>query len=475
MKINHNLSAVVANDNLMINEDRLTTALERLSSGLKINSAKDNPTGMAMSIKMQSQIDGLNKASDNSEDGISLLQTADGALNEVTLMLQRMRELAVQAANGTNSITDRESIQAEVDALVEEVDRISQDTDFNGTTIFDGSMDTRVYTDNTEVSCFEISQQVKKGTYTVTINEEATAASFSGSGVGSAYFLNDSDDYTAVAGVSGTLTINDLSVEIDATDTQAEIYLKIRDCAEKAGAVASVNDDGSLLLTADEEGSDVTLTVACSTDELNEYLGLGLTDDDGDGTLSETRAGTDVQATLGDEFQATATAIGVGNKLNITDMNGFSMVLKVGDVEDDTEVSVNVTGIGTMTLQIGANKDQTLEVKIPDLGSESLGIDNLNYLNPTSISRAINKLDDAITKLSNARSAIGAYENRLEHTSASLGETEEDLTSALSRVTDVDMAEEMSEYTNLQVLTQAGTSVLAQANQIPEQVLQMLQ
>ena len=171
MRINNNMSAVITNKQLLRTENNLTKSMERLSSGLKINHAKDNPAGMAISNKMQAQIDALDRASSNASDGTSVLQIADGALNETSAILQRMRELSVQAANGTNSLEDKQAIQDEIKALKDEVNRISKDTEYNSKSLLDGSLDTRVYTDNANVSRVNVSDYVNPGKYEITINQ----------------------------------------------------------------------------------------------------------------------------------------------------------------------------------------------------------------------------------------------------------------------------------------------------------------
>ena len=173
MRINNNMSAVITNKQLLRTENNLTKSMERLSSGLKINHAKDNPAGMAISNKMQAQIDALDRASSNASDGTSVLQIADGALNETSAILQRMRELSVQAANGTNSLEDKQAIQDEIEALKDEVNRISKDTEYNSKSLLDGSLDTRVYTDNANVSRVNVSDYVNPGKYEITIKQPA--------------------------------------------------------------------------------------------------------------------------------------------------------------------------------------------------------------------------------------------------------------------------------------------------------------
>ena len=320
-------------------------------------------------------------------------------------------------------------------------------------------MDTKVYTDHAGVRVTDVTSHVAAGDYVIEIDAPATSATINGTGS-----VNETDN-TPNQGVTGNITINGISVAVVETDSQAAIYMKIREAAESGGTDVTV-EGGHYVFTADEPGADNTVSIVCDGD-LATYLGLSL------GEI--TAAGTDIRAHAVNGFRDTATIVGEGNVIKMTDKGGFEIIAKATDVAAGDQVNINVTGIGTMTLQVGANKGQTIDVKIPDMGAESLGVDHLNLLNEIGITKAIGKLDDAITKLSYVRSEIGAYENRLDYTFNSLEETIEDMTSALSRLTDVDMAEEMSTYTNLQVLTQAGTSVLAQANQVPQQTLQMLQ
>ena len=218
MRINYNVSASIANKNLLGIESNLSQSMERLSSGLKINHAKDNPAGMAISRKMKAQIDGLDRASANASDGISVIHISDGALGEVTSILQRMRELSVQAASdATMGQEDKEAIQKEISSLKDEVDRISKDTEYNTKTLLDGSLDTRVYTKH--ASRIQVTDQVSPGNYEIKVKTAATQAE-----VTSGADFNS----TAAIGVSGTMSVNGSTVEIAATDTYQEVYEKLR-------------------------------------------------------------------------------------------------------------------------------------------------------------------------------------------------------------------------------------------------------
>lgn len=217
MKVNHNMSAVITNKQLLRTENKVTEAMERLSSGLKINHSKDNPAGMAISNKLNLQIEGLDQASQNASDGISVLQTTDGALNEVTSLIQRMRELSVQAASDSNTPDDKKAIQQEVEELKKEINRVSKDTEFNTKSLLDGSIQRRVY--GTNATRMAVSSNVTAADYTVTINQAAETAKKDADTVAF-------NDMTATIGASGKMKINSSSVEIEATDTYEQVFEK---------------------------------------------------------------------------------------------------------------------------------------------------------------------------------------------------------------------------------------------------------
>ena len=252
MKINNNISAVITNKQLLGTESNLSASMERLSSGLKLNHASDNPAGMAISNKMKAQIRGLDQASRNSSDGTSVIQTVDGALGEVTDMLQRMRELAVQAENGVNSQKEKEACQLEIASLRDEVDRISQTTEFNTKSLLDGSLDARVYTDKENrdyVSRIYVSDQVAEGTYSLTVEKAATNAAFD-TGV-------KIDD---LVGKNGILSINGYTVSIDDKMTKDQIYTALRDGAEIGECtISKIDEPLSFKSTAYGSHAEITL------------------------------------------------------------------------------------------------------------------------------------------------------------------------------------------------------------------------
>lgn len=479
MKINNNISAVITNKQLLGTESNLSASMERLSSGLKLNHASDNPAGMAISNKMKAQIRGLDQASRNSSDGTSVIQTVDGALGEVTDMLQRMRELAVQAENGVNSQKEKEACQLEIASLRDEVDRISQTTEFNTKSLLDGSLDARVYSDKENrdyVSRIYVSDQVAEGTYSLTVEKAATNAAFD-TGV-------KIDD---LVGKNGILSINGYTVSIDDKMTKDQIYTALRDGAEIGECTISKIDE-PLSFKSTAYGSHAQITLLQQSND-GDIFGAGVPNTAADPKADAVVAmGKNAEITLDADsaFDARATVSYEGNKVNITNTDGFQMsfLLEAGFEKGFTTaagtvsagvINLEVTDIGIMDLQIGANEGQTMQVRIPATDVESLYLDDIDVTTIHGATKAMDRLDDAISKISQIRSQIGAYENRLDYTVTSLDETQENMTAALSRIEDVDMAEEMTEYTKYNVLQQAGTSVLAQANELPTQALQLLQ
>ncbi len=381
MKINYNASAVLASNSLANNDDLLAKSLERLSSGLKINRAKDNPAGLAMANRMNAQLEGLSKANRNAGDGVSIIETADGAMTEISEMLQRMNELAVKSANGLESDTDRGVIQDEVRQLKEEITRVAESTEFNGQRLLNGQFSKRGYTNDTDIKVQSYSMDVAEKIYNIQSLE---------------------------------IGLDPLTNKYTVTNFQAGDGLP-------PGTTASM--ENNIVTIQGPEGFE---------------LKLDLTDVD-----------------LSQVTQAAPLDVVQGNP--------------------EGQLQVHVTGIGAMRLQIGANEGQVLEVDIPRVSLRDMGIEDLEVTSKDSATAAIDRIDGAIQYVSSVRGRLGAYQNRLESTINSLDVTTENMTGAYSRIMDVDMAEEMTTYTSQQVLTQAGTSMLAQANERPSQVLQLLQ
>ncbi len=479
MKINRNMSAAVANRQLLRTENKLSLSMGRLSSGYKINRAGDNPAGMAISSKMKAQIDGLNQAEANSDDGQSVLRIADGALNEVSNMLQRIRELSVQAANGTNSYSDRQSIQDEIDQLTQEVDRISTDTEYNKKTLLDGSTNTRVYVSgmhgNTKfarsATRIDFSEEVLPGDYTVNVKTPATQA---------AYQLDMSGLINDPNFEGGTVSINGVGVDYEKGMSADDVYKQLMSVADEIGCKIEKdpNNAGVYNITADNKGSAESLKISMSKEMAQKVTGFttSATQDPKDESYTLVANGTDAEIELKDGFGSTVITNVEGNRVKITDKGGFSMdFLLSDDVQNGDTLTFDVTDVGAMTIQIGANQYQDMAVHIPEVSSQSLYLDTVNVAVNGGADKAISTMDAAIAKLSAVRSGIGAYTNRLEYASSSLAESQEDMTTAYSGIMDTDMASEMTEYTQQNILEQAAISVLSQANDIPQQVLSLLQ
>lgn len=470
MRVNQNISAVISNANLHHSENKLTASIERLSSGYKLNKAKDSPAAMAISNKMRAQIKGLDQSNKNAADGTSVMQTADGALNETHAMLQRMRELCVQAATDTMSISDKKACQNEIKELQEEIDRIAKDTEFNGKKILDGSQDYRAYPSvdgklaSSYIRNFQTSDEVSAEDYKFEITNVPKQATM---------------DFTVTAGTAGTVEINGTAVKISDTDSPDEIFAMLKEAGELVGVM--VEQDG-----ADADKYKLT------TYDYGQSAKISITDIDGteieavgEDTKIEMVRDTDPKpdgTPYGEGFTDTATYLSDGKKVTIRDLNGFEMVFEV-EPEMDTQkvldtppvkVDLEMTDIGSMTLQIGTHENQIVDVRIPAATCEALYIDELNVVRKGSAEKAMRSLDDAIAQVSAIRSRIGAYQNRLDYAVTSLDGTEENMEAAISRIMDTDMAEEMSVYSNMNVLNQAGISVLTQANDMPQQILQLL-
>lgn len=466
MKVNQNISAVISNAHLHRTENKLTESIERLSSGYKINKAKDNPSGMAISNKMRAQIMALDQSSRNASDGTSVLQTADGALSETHAMLQRMRELSVQAATDSMTPSDKEACQKEIEALTEEVDRIATDTEFNGKRILDGSQDYRVYPSvnngelaGTYIRNFQTSDQVAADDYEFQITQVPEQAKRS----------------NVQITVPGTIEINGCETAFTAEDTAEELNAKMQEVGELAGVKVENIGTNTYTLTSIDYGKSAKISYS-----VNDVLQTPTPAEGKDAGIELTKGNKK-------GFSATATCLTDGKKVMVRDLNGFEMIFEVDPemgkgtpLESATattplKVNLEMTDIGSMTLQVGTHENQIVDVRIPAVNCESLYIDDLNVVRAGGADKAMAALDDAIAQVSEVRSRIGAYQNRLDYAVKSLDGTEENMEAAISRIMDTDMAEEMSTYSNMNVLDQAAISVLTQANDMPQQVLQLLQ
>lgn len=457
------------NSQLKINTRKMNGSLEKLSSGYRINKAADDAAGMAISRKMKTQIAGLDQASRNASDGISVIQTAEGALTEVHSMLQRMRELSVEAANGTLTEDDRQAIQDEINQLCGEIDRISTDTEFNTKTLLDGSLDRKSHSSNPVIQVASVNDKVSAGTYIVSVTAAPGQAEYTGK-AGSAF---SGTAGTVGAAEAGTISINGESITIAAGDTREEVIEKLRDLCERTDVTMELvsgtsftSADAKFKFTSEEYGADNFLTMTCNNSALASALGID---------TSVKQNGKDAELDLGTGFTSSATVTYDDKYAFITDYDGFKLKLNLEDATAGAASVISVFDAGPMLLQVGANEHQTVSVTIPEVSTTSLGVDNVNVMSDKGAQSAISKVDAAVNQVSEVRAKLGAYQNRLESSISNLDTSSLNLTDALSRIEDLDMAEEMTKYTQYQVLVQASTSMLAQANEQPQTVLSLLQ
>ena len=469
MVVQHNMQAMNANRMLGITTKSQSKATEKLSSGYKINRAADDAAGLSISEKMRKQIKGLDQASTNAQDGISSVQTAEGALTEVHAMLQRMNELAVQAANGTNSESDRQSIQDEIEQLTTEIDRVAETTKFNETYLLKGNG--------------------KETTINIKAKDAGIAGDLMGVGTGTATFTMEALE------TGDQITIGSKGYTIGT------------EIGEIRGVVASASVDDKITIN----GTEYTVVTAGSTDPANyEYTATELQRmiSDADKVI----IGSQSYVAMIDSANSTADGIGDNDASIISKDKAYEYIAaelakasSVGcDPGSDAEVvdnattgdawTVNADGSVSFeikeatvvakqglqfTLHVGADADESnkIALTIDAMDAAGLGVKNMNIVDNTGAKAtyAIDSIADAIAKVSAQRSALGAVQNRLEHTIANLDNVVENTTAAESEIRDTDMAEAMVEYSKNNILMQAGQSMLAQANQSTQGVLSLLQ
>lgn len=545
MIINHNLPAINAHRQMGINNSALSKSLEKLSSGLGINRASDNAAGLAISEKMRGQISGLDQASKNAQDGISLIQTAEGALNETHSILQRMRELSVQSANGTyQDEVDRTNIQKEVDALKSEIDRIATSTHYNGIKLLDGSLSGSTSTSGAYGPKFGVLSDAAGALQGAVITSDVSGVAVSVNN----QLVTEKGSEVAVWNAAGnTLTlnlvantqysqdqINDLiknakqELSTPATGSPADVTVKLQNGSLSTGAAgaATTTDTttagiratatgaagatdptaagnflgaNNITLTANKYGADMNnvITFAFTAKAGAEAVEETVAPDYTDGTITageytvELQAGKDytkedIEKILKDNgLDYSVTLEGPdpeATTLNILNSAATTVVTLAGGAGVSSsdalfgQEATSVSGSG-LTFQIGANgtKDQRVSLNVANMSTRGLNIYNINASTQAGANSAIATIDDAINSVSGTRADLGALQNRLEHTINSLGVASENLTAAESRIRDVDMAKEMMNFTKTQILSQASQAMLAQANTLPQGVLQLLQ
>lgn len=558
MVVQHNLNAINANNKMNINVSGTKKATEKLSSGYQINRAGDNAAGLAISEKMRSQIRGLSQATKNANDGISLIQTAEGGLNETHSILQRMRELAVQSANGTyQDDTDREAIQLEVDALKSEIDRIASSTEYNGMKLLDGSLGgtTTGTTDfgarygvlisaNTVVdganNKLKENLSLEGATLTSSVNGVTVTLADTASGVGGENAQWDAAGTTLTinlkAGQSYSQSqINDLiknatMAKADAAgtpqaSTPADVELKLKSGVFTFQKAETFKTFAGVRATSDD--TDLVEYLINGTDQNDGYADtIKFTSNNYGEDTRKLKIATDVAA--GKEWVATTTANNEGTGIkdgeftlhlatgveyteediqNLLKQAGLDYTVTLTDSKtpdgdksfyaqkvvaeaDATAIEIGKTtagaGLGSdkltgtgkgLTFQIGANgvEDQRVTLSVGDMSSTSIGVGGADVSTQDAANKAIDMVDAAVKTVSMQRAGLGALQNRLEYTVNNLTTTNENLTAAESQIRDTDMATEMINYTKNNILQQASQAMLAQANQQPQAILQLLQ
>ena len=496
MVVRSNIMALNANRQLGMNNSQVSKSLEKLSSGYKINRAGDDASGLAISEKMKAQIKGLETASTNSQDGISLVQTAEGALTEVHDMLNRMVELAGKAANGTiDSETDRAALQDEMNSLLDEIDRIAESTDFNGIKLLNGDLATNTVKLG----------NINLGTGTASTTEAATAATSTQTiGAGAADKASKlTVEYTDANGKLQSVTVDYTGTA--AADTNATAMRDALKANSELSALFDIGGTGTdITFTAKTAGEGgVKVTNITSTDTTQNAIGK-LAFRDGTDAYEKvtngadgTKAGDKVTvngtvyefvANAGDKVTtegAVAVLVGADNNASAANLNKAleSEGVTVEKATNDLLFKPMSNGKG-LSLQIGATGDayNKVTINVGNMSSKGLGIDNLRnigIMSQDAASAALDQIkngaDSAINTVSSVRAELGAMQNRLEHTINNLDVASENMQSANSQIRDTDMAKEMMEYTKKNVLTQAAQAMLAQANQQPQSILQLLQ
>jgi flagellin len=492
--INTNVLALNAQRNLQTSQSSMATALQRLSSGLRINSAKDDAAGLAIAERFSTQIRGLNQAVRNANDGISLSQTAESALGELANNLQRIRELAVQSANSTNSASDRAALDLEVQQRISEVDRIASQTAFNGLKVLDGTFGT---------SQFQVGANAGE-TISINLSTGVRANQIGQVATGTGVAVNGS----AITGTSAGLTINGVTIQASVAgpagaakgQTAASAYAKaVAINSSGVGGVSATANGATVTTTAFANGSNVVHNgdAAAQTYSLNVngqdiYSGYSLAA--GTGLTASTVAS---QVNLSSATTGVTASVNSSNHLVLTSMDGRDVIVTQGSSDTDVTSSIltaggaaadagaaggDFTNRGTLTLSssqaitISGTEDVNIGFDtVTAIALDAQSLLNTNVLTVSASNNAMSRVDAALTVVSNLRSQFGAIQGRFESTISNLQAVSENLTASRSRIQDADFAAETASLTRAQILQQAGIAILAQANAAPQSVLALLQ
>ncbi|RRW46103.1 flagellin [Pseudomonas luteola] len=484
LTVNTNIASISVQKNLTKASDNLTTSMTRLSTGLRINSAKDDPAGSQISNRMTSHVNPLNVAVKNAQDANNIAQAAEGALQESTNILQRMRELTLQASNGSNSADDRASLNQEFKSMAAELTRISQTTTFgggsSGTKLLDGTAGTN------GTMTFQVGANANE-TISFTLSYMSAASLMGASNLasiaGSKAIVADTDGTGGTVAAGGTLTLIGTTVNISKGASANDIASAIN--TNVTGVTATVGDDGKLSLTS---GSNITVG-----GDLADDLGIDGTSPAivGNTTWTSTAAGSTLGGTLtvqGEDLTvaANATAAQIADQINAAVTNGdfTGVVASVDDggklviASTDTATAVTVTGAVATEMGLSGNAAQAAVTTAPATFGKVVAsyssVQDLNIDTASGAQSATQVIDDALKMIDTQRSALGAVQNRLDSTISNLQNVSENATAARSTIQDVDFASETAEMTKQQTLQQAATAVLAQANQLPSAVMKLL-
>ena len=478
MVVQHNLTAMNSNRMLGLTQSSQAKSTEKLSSGYKINRAADDAAGLSISEKMRKQIRGLTQASANAEDGISTVQTAEGALNEVQDMLQRMNELAVKASNGTNSENDRTYIQNEIDQLTTEIDRVAETTKFNETYLLKGDKDAvkgYSYSYGTDTKAGATFATGKNSTVTGSnTGAKITVSAVTPADDKAAALQNDllkalqksGAKVTIAAGADGTSAAN-VAITVEGYDVASD------------GKVSKDGVDTGIKLTASAGNNNSTGTVALSDTLTLDSKAVTAAAKGAHAAFYDKDGNKISENALSNYFTSTTE----GNNINTTKLKDKTLYDAFGNTV--TPVAANIQSaqdqVGSLKLSLHVGADATsnnkIELNLDAMSAKGLGVNGLRVDGATSTNadNAIETIKEAIQKVSTQRSALGAVQNRLEHTINNLDNVVENTTSAESAIRDTDMATEMVKYSNNNILSQAGQAMLAQANQSNQGVLSLLQ
>lgn len=511
MIINHNMNALNAHRNMNVNNTAAGKSMEKLSSGLRINRAGDDAAGLAISEKMRGQIRGLTQASRNASDGISMIQTAEGALSETQNILQRMRELSVQSSNDTNTSEDRASIQKEIEQLTEEIDRIGNNTEFNTQSLLKGDGSTKLDNSGLKIGALEKGKDVETTEAKVSI-KTATQGDYKVSIGGQEFKLKVTKTVAAEAAKEMEEQLNDILDKSDSlkgqftvsTDNDKVVIEAVKGGTFEGGrgsilvkasrdlevnGVANANDTTVVGTTKEATAASVTIDFTNMANKKDNLYGTGITIgntqiefyDASEGQYTGDAVGVDISSVADDDDLVNAIIKQAGNKIEgaTISVGGKAEELVISSTTKGANSNVNVEDGAKnegfeATFQVGANSNQTISISIGDMRADALGVKNVDLTTAKGSQEATSTIQAAIEKVSTERAGLGAVQNRLEYTISNLDNTTENLTSAESTLRDVDMAKEMMTFSKNNILNQAAQAMLAQANQQPQNVLSLL-